>query len=106
MYAYPDVTVVCEPILADERQDILLNPAVIFAVLSPTTEQYDRGPKFQYYRGIESLRDYITVDQNQIRVEQYTRGDAGTWTLRDYQRPEDELRIDSLAVSLALPPYL
>jgi Uma2 family endonuclease len=103
MYAYPDVTVVCgRPLLADERQDILLNPAVIFEVLSPTTEHYDRGPKFQYYRAIESLTDYILVDQNQIRVEQYTRGDAGTWTLRDYQRPEDELRIDSIGVSLGL----
>ena len=41
MYAYPDVTVVCgKPLLADDRQDILLNPAVIFEVLSPTTEKY------------------------------------------------------------------
>jgi Uma2 family endonuclease len=103
MYTYPDVTVVCgDPLLADERQDILLNPAVIFEVLSPTTEHYDRGPKFQYYRGIESLTDYILVDQNQIRIEQYTRKDANTWTLRDYQRPEEELRIDSIGVSLAL----
>ena len=103
MYAYPDVTVVCgKPILVDERQDILLNPAVIFEVLSPSTEQYDRGVKLRYYRAIESLTDYLLVDQNQIRIEQYTRGDAGTWTLRDYQRPVEELRIDSIGVSLAL----
>jgi Uma2 family endonuclease len=103
MYAYPDVTVVCgRPLLADERQDILLNPAVIFEVLSPSTEQYDRGVKLRYYRAIESLTDYILVDQNQIRIEQYTRGDAGTWTLRDYQRAEEELRIDSIGVSLTL----
>ena len=103
MYAYPDVTVVCgKPLLADERQDILLNPTVIIEVLSPSTEQYDRGVKFQYYRGIESLKDYLLVDQNQVRIEQYTRGDASTWTLRDFQRPEDELRIDSIGVSLTL----
>jgi len=103
MYAYPDVTVVCgKPLLADERQDVLLNPAVIFEVLSPSTEQYDRGVKFQYYRGFESLTDYILVDQNQVRIEQYTRRDANTWTLRDYQRPEEELRIDSIHASLLL----
>jgi Uma2 family endonuclease len=103
MYAYPDVTVVCgKPILADERQDILLNPAVIFEVLSPSTEQYDRGVKFQRYRAIESLKDYILVNQDEIRIEQYTRRDANTWTLHDYQRPEEELRIDSIGVSLAL----
>ena len=103
MYAYSDVTVVCgKPILADERQDILLNPAVIFEVLSPSTEYYDRGPKFQYYRAIESLTDYILVDQNQVRIEQYTRGAANTWTLRDYQRPEEDLQIPSIGISLAL----
>ena len=103
MHTYPDVTVVCgKPVLADERQDILLNPTVIVEVLSPSTEQYDRGVKFQYYRGIESLKDYLLVDQNQIRIGQYTRGDASTWTLRDYQRPEEELRIDSIGISLAL----
>jgi Uma2 family endonuclease len=101
MYAYPDVTGVCgKPLLVDERQDILVNPTVIFEVLSPSTEYYDRGVKFQYYRGIESLRDYILVDQNQVRIEQYTRGEANTWTLHDYQRPEEELRIDSIQASL------
>jgi len=103
MYAYPDVTVVCgKPLLVDERQDILVNPAVIFEVLSPSTEYYDLGVKFRRYRAIESLKDYILVNQDEIRIEQYTRGDANTWTLRDYQRPEEELRIDSIGVSLAL----
>jgi Uma2 family endonuclease len=71
--------------LADERQDILLNPTVIFEVLSPSTEYYDRGVKFRRYREIGSLTDYILVDQDQIRIEQFTRGDANTWTLHDYQ---------------------
>jgi Uma2 family endonuclease len=103
MYAYPDITVVCgRPLLADEHQDILVNPTVILEVLSPSTEYYDRGVKFRRYRAIESLRDYILVSQDEIRIEQYTRRDPNTWTLRDYQRPEEELRIDSIGVSLAL----
>ena len=103
MYAYPDVTVVCgKPVLADERQDILLNPAVIFEVLSPTTEKYDRGAKFRYYLAIDTLKDYILVDQFAMRVEQYTRGTAGAWTFRAYQQAEDELKIDSIGVALPL----
>jgi len=102
-YTYPDATVVCgQPILADERQDILLNPTVIFEILSPSTERYDRGLKLQHYRRIESLRDYILVDQNQMRIEQYTRGDANTWTLRDYAGANATLTIESIGVSLAL----
>jgi len=103
MYAYPDVLVVCgKPMLADERQDILLNPTVIVEVLSPSTEKYDRGIKLQHYRGIDSLRDYILVAQDQIRIEQYSRNNAHTWTLRDYDNASETLRIESLGVSLML----
>jgi len=103
MYAYPDVTVVCgKPLLADDRQDILLNPTVIFEVLSPTTEKYDRGTKFRYYLTIDSLKDYILVDQFAMRVEQYTRGTEGAWTFRAYQQPEEAVKIDSIGVSLPL----
>jgi Uma2 family endonuclease len=103
MYTYPGVTVVCgKPLLADERQDVLLNPTVIFEVLSPSTEYYDRGVKFQHYRGIESLQDYILVAQDEIRIEQYTRLDANTWTLRDYLHAEEVLGIASIGASVPL----
>jgi Uma2 family endonuclease len=103
MYTYPDLTVVCGKLkLADERRDILLNPTAIFEVLSPSTEYYDRVVKFQHYRAIESLQDYILVAQDQVRIEHYTRGDASTWTIRDYQHAEDVLRIASIGVSLPL----
>jgi Uma2 family endonuclease len=103
MYTYPDVSVVCgEPLVAGEQNDNLLNAAVIFEVLSPSTEKYDRGLKFQHYRTIDSLKDYILVDQSQIRIEQYTRQPDNSWTLRDYQRPEEELKVDSIGVSIPL----
>jgi Uma2 family endonuclease len=103
MYTYPDVLVVCgEPALADEHQDVLLNPAVIFEVLSPSTETYDRGLKFQHYRTIESLREYILVEQNQARIEQYIRKTDNTWTLRDYLSLDVELKLDSIGVSIPL----
>ncbi len=103
MYTYPDAIVVCgKPLLADGRKDTLLNPRVIVEVLSPTTEHYDRGLKFQYYRAMESLQDYILVSQDQIRIEQFTRGDARSWTLRDYQSVEETLRIESVGVSIPI----
>lgn len=103
MYAYPDVVVVCgKPLLADERQDILLNPTVIVEVLSPSTEYYDRGVKFQFYRALESLKDYILVAQDQIRIEHYTRREANTWTLRDHQAASETLLIESIGVSIPL----
>jgi Uma2 family endonuclease len=103
MYAYPDLTVVCgKPMLADDLQDILLNPKVIFEVLSPSTEYYDRGLKFRRYREIASLTDYILVDQDQARIEQFTRGDAHTWAFRDYQSANEILLLESIGVSVPI----
>ena len=103
MYAYPDVSVVCgKPLLADEHQDILLNPKVIFEVLSPSTEKHDRGLKFRHYRTIDSLTDYVLVDQDQVRIEQYSREADSTWTLHDYQKADEGLKIASISVSLPL----
>jgi Uma2 family endonuclease len=103
MYAYPDVTVVCgKPLLADDRQDILLNPTAIFEVLSPSIEAYDRGAKFRNYLTIDTLKDYVLLDQFTMRVEQYTRGADGTWTFRAYEKPEEQLKLDSIVAALLL----
>jgi len=103
MYTYPDLTIVLgKPKVKDEHDDVLLNPAVLFEVLSPSTEHFDRGIKLRRYREIESLTDYILVAQDQIRIEQYTRGEAVAWTFRDYQRAADVLHIPSIGVSMPL----
>lgn len=103
MYTYPDVSVVCgEPAVGDSHEDILLNPIAIFEVLSPSTENYDRGLKLQHYRAIPSLREYLLVDQKQVRIEQYTRQPDGVWAFRDYQSLDDELKLESVGVSIPL----
>ena len=74
-YVYPDATVVCgKPQFADDRRDILLNPTVIFEVLSPSTASFDRGFKFDAYTAIPSLREYV-LDRVRphIRVEVFSR---------------------------------
>ena len=82
LYAYPDLMIVCgEAEFHDEHGDVLLNPTVIFEVLSPSTEKYDRGEKFRRYRTeIESLQDYVLVSQDQFRVEHHHREADGAWS--------------------------
>lgn len=67
LYAYPDVVVTCGP---EEYgpHETLLNPVLLLEVLSPSTENYDTGKKFEYYRSIESLQTYITVAQDEARI--------------------------------------
>src|SRR5271163_2866144 len=102
MYTYPDISIACGPRLADNRQDVLLNPIVVFEVLSPSTEKYDRGTKLQHYRTVTTLQDYILVNQTELGIEQYTRQENNLWILRDYQSLNEELAIKSIAVSLSL----
>lgn len=103
LYAYPDVAVVCgERRFADEQRDVLLNPTVIVEVLSPGTEEYDRGDKFAGYRHLESLQEYLLVAQDRPRVEQYTRQADGQWRLSEAAHLDAVMHLSSLAADLAL----
>jgi Uma2 family endonuclease len=102
-YVYPDVTVVCtKQQSTGPDKDLLIDPVAIFEVLSPSTEKYDRGVKSRLYRGIDSLRDYILVSQEEIYIERLTRTPNGVWTVRDYLGLAEELKIDSIGVSIPL----
>ncbi len=101
-YLYADVSVACAPTTPDAHDDNLLNPLVVFEVLSPSTEKYDRGVKFRLYRTIESLKDYLLVSQDEIHVEHFTRQPDGTWSFHEYEGPNAELKIDSLGVTIPL----
>jgi Uma2 family endonuclease len=79
-YTYADVVVVCgQPELDDDFKDNLLNPIAIVEVLSPSTESYDRGKKFESYQHISSLKEYVLVSQDRPRVEQFLRQTVGRW---------------------------
>ena len=68
-YAYPDVSVVCPPIQGDS-DDVITNPILIVEVLSPSTADFDRGTKFDHYRQIPSLQEYLIFSQDEPHVEQ------------------------------------
>jgi Uma2 family endonuclease len=103
LYTYPDVTALCaEPRFVDERKDTLLNPSFIAEVLSPATEGYDRGRKFEHYRSIESLTEYLLVAQGRIHVDLYTRQADGRWVLSEANRLEEALELPSLGCRLSL----
>lgn len=83
-YKYPDAMVVCgAPLFEDEHEDILLNPQAIFEVLSESTESYDRGLKFEDYRTLPALRDYVLLSPDRVLVEHYARQADDSWLLRE-----------------------
>jgi Uma2 family endonuclease len=102
-YTYPDIVVTCgEELFEDDYVDTLLNPVVIFEILSKSTAAYDRGEKFQHYQFIESLAEYVLITQDAVRVEQYVRQSDHTWIYNEYQNIDDIVKLESVNCELPL----
>ncbi len=99
---FPDVAVVCGlRRYYKGRQDVITNPLLIVEVLSPSTEGYDRGEKFDHYRTIPTLADYLLVDPNTPRVFHYSlKGEV--WEFRETAGLENSVYLPSVETSLAL----
>lgn len=102
-FVYPDVTVTCgEEEYLDSAIDTLLNPMLLIEVLSPSTEEYDRGPKFEAYRSLPSLREYLLVAQDRHHVELFRLNDAGRWELFEVSGLESSIELTSVGCTLSL----
>ncbi len=86
-YFYPDLVISCN---ADnlKSRDFIEHPTIIIEILSPSTEKYDRGDKFKYYRQFSSLQEYVLVDSESISVEIYQRGEGKVWHYCAYTEGE------------------
>jgi Uma2 family endonuclease len=103
LHTYPDISAVCgERRFVDGQTDTLLNPGLIVEVLSPTTEVYDRGRKFEHYQSIESLREYLLVSSDRVHADLYSRRNEGRWLLTSAHRLEDSLTLESVGARIVL----
>jgi Uma2 family endonuclease len=102
LFTYPDISVVCgDPEFLNNDEWNLLNPTVIIEILSPSTKNYDRGDKFNLYRDIPSLKEYILVEPEKISIEAFYINQNGQWELREYKNLNDILEIK--AIQFAMP---
>jgi Uma2 family endonuclease len=103
LYTYPDVTVVCgDAEFEDDQQDTLLNPTVLIEVLSKSTEAYDRGTKFEHYRKLESLQEYVLVAQSKPHVEHFVRQPDNHWLLSETNDLQAAFDLPSIGCRLAM----
>lgn len=99
---FPDLSVICEPnryYLG--KRDVVLNPLLIVEVLSPSTESYDRGEKFDHYQTVDTLIDYLLVDQDEAKVVLYTRR-KDFWEMRVISGLTQSVYLPSVDVTLSL----
>ena len=102
--AFPDLTVVCEEARYETVRGLrtLLNPLVLIEILSPTTASFDRDDKRAHYQLIPSLRDYLIVFCEQMRVEHFARQGDNSWLERVWTRPDDVVELSGVAARLTM----
>ena len=107
LYTYPDLFVTCGEERIEDGEQTLLDATLLVEILSPSTEAYDRGEKWSRYRRLDSLRDYLLVSQDRIRVERYERVEStddngGRWIFTETAALEAELELRSIDCRLSL----
>ena len=103
LYTYPDVMVICGKIeLVKRRNDTVTNPVLIVEVLSESTRDYDRGLKFNLYKQVPSLREYVVVESENPRVECYRRGADDQWVVEMMDDPGATVRLASVACEIPM----
>lgn len=102
-YRYPDVMVFCgEPAYLPERTDTLTNPVLIVEVLSPSTEITDRNEKFDDYTQIATLKAYLLIAQNRVKIQSFQRHEGEKWLYQAITNPQGELALPALNITLSL----
>jgi Uma2 family endonuclease len=101
LYTYPDISILCDDILNNYTESGT-QPTVIIEILSVTTKDYDRGSKFELYRDIPALKEYVLIDSDTIHAEVFRLNGRKHWELEEYKLLDDILEIKQVKWSMSL----
>ncbi len=103
LYTYPYLSVYCNEIeTLDDQFDTAKKPTIIFEILSKSTRNYDLGQKFELYREIPTLKEYILIDSERIKVIVNPKISDTTWSFTEFYSINDSFEIKSIEISMNL----
>lgn len=103
VYTYPDLMIIKDkPIYHGTSQSNVINPQIIIEVLSSSTEAYDRGDKYKYYRSLSTFQEYILIDQYSYAVDQYIKQSDNNWSVNFYAGEDAILKFSSINWEISL----
>ena len=103
LYTYPDIAITCcKPAFLDKIRDTLLNPTAVFEVLSPSSEAYDRGRKFEQYSSITSFNTYVLISADRVHVDVFVRQPDSQWLLSSASGWNETVPLKSIGCELPL----
>ncbi|MBY0513800.1 MAG: Uma2 family endonuclease [Gemmataceae bacterium] len=103
-YTYPDYKIVCGKPLFEQTQgiDTLINPQVIVEILSDSTEKHDRGWKYLNYQRLQSMKEYVLICPDRVRIERYVRQPDETWILTIFDDPSGEFALATVPIRVPI----
>ena len=102
-FAYPDVVIVNgKPAFADGNADILLNPAIVVEIFSTRTNTQDKTEKLESYLAMDSIREYLLIKEDEMRVEHYAKQNPKQWIYRIYNDKDEIVALDSVGCKVSL----
>eukprot|EP01012_Entosiphon_sulcatum_P009782 TRINITY_DN15607_c0_g1_i1.p1 TRINITY_DN15607_c0_g1~~TRINITY_DN15607_c0_g1_i1.p1 ORF type:complete len:201 (-),score=28.20 TRINITY_DN15607_c0_g1_i1:338-940(-) len=103
LFTYPDISIYCNEVKhLNKDEDTILHPTVIIEILSPSTKNYDRGKKFNLYKDIPSLKEYIMIDSESVSVEAYYVNEEKNWMLNKHIEISDTFSLVSMGFDVPL----
>jgi Uma2 family endonuclease len=103
-YTYPDLSVTCDDRDREGNALYITYPCLIVEVLSPSTEAYDRGKKFEKYRRNPNLIDYVLVSSDEMAIDIFHRKDTGEWVILSY-RAGDQVKLESIDLTVPIEQF-
>ena len=102
-FSYPDVVIVsAKPIFADNQMDTLQNPTIVLETYSKNTNSVDKTEKLESYLAMDSIREYVLIKEDEMRVEHYAKQNAKQWVYRIYNERDEVIALDSVNCKVSL----
>lgn len=103
LFTYPDISIYCgDPTFIDKDEDTVIQPTVIIEILSPSTRAYDLGKKFELYRDIPTLKEYILIDSENPGVKIFRIDAHNRWESAEYKTLQETVIITTIGISLSM----
>lgn len=102
-FSYPDIVIVSDkPVFSDNNFDVLQNPTIVIEIYSKNTSSLDKTEKLESYLAMDSVREYLQIKEDEMRIEHYAKQNAKQWVFRIYNEREDTISLDSVNCKISL----
>jgi Uma2 family endonuclease len=100
---YPDaLAVTAKPLFWDDWETLLINPVLVVEILTKNKKKYNRNRKYEYYKSLESIKEYVLIHQDEYYIEVWHREKPEYWRETFYKNSTEKIALNSLKVNISM----